>query len=66
MAERVRSYQLGVVIPEGDIQACQIALQTLCNSSVDYQNRFNFAAYRHLHSTERLGNIFQDLLGADP
>lgn len=66
MAERVRSYQLGVVIPEGDVQACQIALKTLCDPPTDYQDRFNFAAYRHLHSTERLGDIFQDLSGAAP
>jgi glycosyltransferase involved in cell wall biosynthesis len=63
MAERVKTHRLGVVVPEADVRACQEALKNLFAASVpEDQQRFDFASYRRLHSTERLAEIFQALL----
>jgi glycosyltransferase involved in cell wall biosynthesis len=64
MAERVRSHRLGVVIPEGNAQACQDALKSVFGA--EPKAFFDFTDYRHLHSVNRLGEIFQDLLADSP
>ncbi|NER81125.1 MAG: glycosyltransferase family 4 protein [Leptolyngbya sp. SIO1D8] len=66
MAKRVQQFQFGVSIPEGDVAECIQAIQQLCDSpSQDMpQFRFDFDGYKQLHSTERLGQIFQSLLGS--
>lgn len=64
MAERVRGYGLGEVIPEGDSAALVAALQRML--APGYQEALRDAArwqdYRDAHSARRLTEVFSSLL----
>ncbi len=64
MAERTKSFGLGEVVPEGDRPAMAAALRRMLEP--DYypkmQTTARWAEYRALHSQDRLGQVFRDLL----
>jgi hypothetical protein len=59
MAERVRAYRLGEVVPEGDVEALASALQRLTEAPPASPRH---AEYRQAHSPERLRAAFEALL----
>lgn len=65
MAARVQRFQFGLTIPEGDVDACIEAIQALCEQSFssEFQLSLDFEGYSQLHSMERLGKIFDAILG---
>jgi glycosyltransferase involved in cell wall biosynthesis len=64
MAERVRKYGLGEVVPEGDLEALVAAIQKMLQP--DYYNnlckRARWDEYRRDHSVERLNEVFKELV----
>ena len=68
MAERVRSYNLGEVIPEGDLGALVSAIRSILSPA--YQSRVNVGAsrsdYNYAHSKERLPLAFKRVLQSLP
>jgi glycosyltransferase involved in cell wall biosynthesis len=64
MGNRVEQFEMGVTIPEGNVEKCREALRFLCQQldSNPPQLRFDFAGYRTCHSVDRLESIFQTLL----
>ncbi len=66
MAERVRKYGLGEVVPEGDVEALVAAIQKMVKPEY-YENlrsQARWAEYRQAHSVERLNKVFKELVGA--
>ncbi|ASC70439.1 hypothetical protein XM38_013780 [Halomicronema hongdechloris C2206] len=65
MEKRVKRFQFGLSIPEGNVAACVKAIQLLSESSSSdgLSLEFDFEGYKQLHSTKRLGEIFTALLG---
>jgi hypothetical protein len=59
MGERVRSYRLGEVTRNGDVEAIVSCLERLCSQS---KSEFGFAAYRRDHSEEALQRDLAKLL----
>lgn len=63
MAERVRKYQLGEVVPEGDQNALTEALVSLTSDSPAWTpEQAQWDAYLTMHSPTRLKEAFQELL----
>ncbi len=64
MAERVRRYQLGEVIPEGDAEALVAALRRILQPSygAELRSRARWQEYREAHSVARLNEVFRDLV----
>lgn len=64
MAERVRCYELGEVIPEGDAKALVAALRRMLepNYREELRNRARWQEYRNTHSVQRLNEVFRELL----
>jgi glycosyltransferase involved in cell wall biosynthesis len=65
MGDRVKQFQLGLTITEGNIDDCIAALRNLCNfSSSDYSFKFkpDFAGYRQRHSITQVRTAFQEIL----
>lgn len=65
MAERVKRFQFGLTIPEGNVAECITAIETLSNPYLLTESNlsFDFEGYKRLHSAQRLGEIFTALLG---
>lgn len=65
MGERVKRFQIGLAIPEGDVLKCIEALHYLCDQSElsAQQLRLDFEGYRFLYSNERLSAAFKAILG---
>ena len=65
MANRVKQFQLGVTIPEGDVSKCIEAIHSLCQTSDAniHPPQFNFEGYQKLHSTGQLKKLFGAILG---
>lgn len=64
MAERVRNYQLGEVIPEGDVEALSAALKKMLQP--DYYDKLRQRArwkdYARAHDAKRLDEVFREVL----
>lgn len=68
MGKRVEQFQLGVTIPEGDVEACLQALHQL-KARLNEPKGFtppDFQGYCHLHSLQQLADSFEDLLDLLP
>jgi glycosyltransferase involved in cell wall biosynthesis len=61
MAERVREYGLGVVVPEGDVQAVVASVQMLLSRSQS-EEPAKYSAYLAQHSKSTLTNQFKILM----
>ena len=64
MAERVRKYGLGEVVPEGDVEALVAAIQKMVQPGY-YENlrsEARWAEYRQAHSIERLNEVFREFV----
>jgi hypothetical protein len=66
MAERVRKYQLGEIIPEDDPHAALAAIRRITNSYPQWlsDNAPKWAEYRKAHSHEALKSSFKRLLSS--
>ena len=66
MAERVREFQLGEVVPEGDVKAIVQTLERMLAPGYygELRQRARWADYREAHSTARLKKAMADLLEA--
>jgi glycosyltransferase involved in cell wall biosynthesis len=66
MAERVREFQLGEVVPEGDVEAIVQTLERMLAPGyyAELRQRARWADYREAHSTARLKKAMADLLEA--
>ena len=66
MAERVRKYGLGEVVPEGDVEALVAAIQKMVKP--EYYNHLRSQArwedYRQAHSVDRLNKVFRELVAS--
>ena len=64
MAERVRRFGLGEVIPEGDAEALVAALRLMLkpNYRDELRSRARWQEYREAHSLQRLNEVFRQLL----
>lgn len=64
MGKRVQAFQLGVTIPEGDVDACLQALHELKARLAQPEQSVqpDFEGYCNLHSLNQLANSFKDLL----
>ena len=64
MAERVRKYRLGEVVPEGDVGALVGAIKKMVKP--EYGNHLRSQArwedYRQAHSVERLNEAFRKVI----
>lgn len=67
MAERVRRYGLGEVVPEGNAAELVAAIQRvlLPGYPESLRSRARWQDYRDAHSTRRLTQVFSSLLSAD-
>lgn len=65
MAERVRKYRLGEIIPEGDVRAAGNAIRTILRQSKQ-DNLYlpDWQGYREEHSYNRLREAFSKILSA--
>jgi len=63
MAQRVRDYRLGEIIPEGDLNALRDAILKITTNTEHWiqTNQPRWAAYRTRHSIESLSNSIQQL-----
>lgn len=61
MAERVRKYALGEVIPQGDLSALEKAIRILTHGAPDRE--FKWDLYADAHSLERFENAVHSLVG---
>ena len=66
MAERVRGYALGEVIPEGNVEALNSAIRALCDNTrrTGEKRQPQWERYREAHSSARLAEAFTRLLGS--
>jgi len=64
MAERVREYHLGEVVPEGDTDALVAALRRMLQPGYheESRSRARWRAYREAHSLRRLTDVFRNLM----
>jgi hypothetical protein len=64
MAERIRKFELGEVVPEGDQVAVDTALQKMLAPSYysDLAKRAKWDEYNQIHSSKQLVRSFQELL----
>lgn len=63
MGERVRKFNLGITIDEGDTSQCIAALQKLSSQfKLDAQQQENFQKYYDLHSIKQLNKVFATVL----
>lgn len=63
MAQRVKKFQLGVCISEGDIAGCIKALEILSDRASHFKGIVpDFASYHRLHSVEQVRTVFQTIL----
>lgn len=64
MGKRVQKFNLGVTIPEGDVDACLQALKELKTrlAQPTADTLPDFEGYCNLHSLQQLATSFQDLL----
>ncbi len=64
MAERVRDYGLGEVIPEGDVEALVSTLQRMLQPKYgeELRVRARWKDYRAAHSVQRLNEVFRELV----
>jgi len=64
MAERVKKYGMGEVVPEGDVEALVVAIQKMVKPEY-YENlrsQASWAEYRQAHSVDRLNKVFEELV----
>lgn len=63
IGERVKEFNLGLTIPEGDVSKCIEALHELTNNSSSSNSPLapNFEGYERLNSLERLRIMFSEL-----
>jgi glycosyltransferase involved in cell wall biosynthesis len=66
MAERVRNYHMGEVVPEGDVEAAGRAIREIIKDQGDWvaRHRPQWQEYHELHCYDRLKASFSNLLGA--
>ena len=66
MAERVRKFGLGEVIPEGDAEALVAALQRMLAPGYleELRRRARWQDYREAHSVGRLKNAMAEMVAA--
>jgi len=66
MAERVRKFGLGEVIPEGDTEALVAALRRILEPGYlqELRGRARWQEYREAHSVDRLKNVMDKLVAA--
>ena len=66
MAERVRKFKLGEVIPEGNAEAPVAALRRMLASGYleELRGRARWKDYREAHSVEQLSKVFSELVAA--
>ena len=64
MGERVRRYELGEVILEGDREALVGALSRMMQAGYyqELSGRARWQDYREAHSTQRLNDVFGELI----
>ena len=64
MAERVRAYELGEVIPEGDVDALVAALRRMLQPGYreELSRRARWQGYREGHSLQRLNEVCRQLV----
>ncbi len=64
MGKRVERYQIGITIPEGNVEGCIEALnhQLIADSSVASELSYDFEGLRSHHCTERLQDSFAKVL----
>jgi hypothetical protein len=64
MGNRVKEYELGEVLPEGDVEAMVSALRRMLGPGYRAQlkERARWADYRALHAAARLPQCFHDLI----
>lgn len=63
MGERVKRFQMGVTISEGNVDQCIAALRTLCGGqNPDSLLHSDFAGYRQYYSIEQLRVTLQEML----
>jgi glycosyltransferase involved in cell wall biosynthesis len=58
MGDRVKQFQLGVAIAEGNVEQCIAAVQEVCQDTLSP----NFAGYRQQHSIDQLHLSLQEML----
>lgn len=65
MAERVRDYGLGEVVPEGDTEAAVEALVRMLKPGYagSLQSRARWSDYRERHSRARLSDVIREVVG---
>lgn len=65
MAERVRGYGLGEVVPEGDTEAAVEALVRMLKPGYagSLQSRARWSDYRQRHSRARLSDVIREVVG---
>jgi glycosyltransferase involved in cell wall biosynthesis len=66
MAERVRRFELGEVIPEGNAEALVAALRRMLAPGYpeELRGRARWKDYREAHSVEQLNKVFSELVAA--
>ncbi len=66
MANRVREFRLGVVVPQDDATASLAAIRRLCADPAGWaaETKPRWREYRELHSPERLRSVLGDFFGA--
>ncbi len=66
MAERVRKFELGEVIPEGNAEALVAALRRMLAPGYleELRGRARWKDYREAHSVGRLTNAMEELVAA--
>jgi glycosyltransferase involved in cell wall biosynthesis len=62
LGERVKSFNLGVTIPEGNVSKCLQALHYLSNELKSNQSKFGFESYKLLHSHQKLRESFSQII----
>lgn len=64
MAERVRAFEMGEVVPEGDVPAMAAAVRRMLAPGYagTLRERARWADYREAHSVQRLKEVFQKLV----
>jgi glycosyltransferase involved in cell wall biosynthesis len=65
MAERIRKYRMGAVIPQGDVQAAGNAIRELLRQRDDASPSPDWEGYCEEHSYSRLKVAFANLLALD-
>jgi hypothetical protein len=65
MAERIRKFRMGTVIPQGDVQAAGIAIRELLRHRDDASTSPDWEGYCEEHSYSRLKVAFANLLALD-